>query len=159
MVVVEEPGRCLARASVKVSVLVGTDMYRSGFPLMVEAFEGNTAETTTMPAHDRGVHGRPPAHRRHNRGRCRDDLGGELARDRGLRVSRCPTGWCSSRPAPPDQPKADRARRTLRGIDEQVAKAEKAMAGKVPVKRNWFIVRASVPLYVPPVQWYCCVVG
>ncbi|HEX5297451.1 MAG TPA: IS1634 family transposase, partial [Streptosporangiaceae bacterium] len=33
----------------------------------------------------------------------------------------------------------DRARRTLHGIDEQVAKAEKAVAGKVPVKRNRFI--------------------
>jgi hypothetical protein len=37
------------------------------------------------------------------------------------------------------QYKADRARRTLRGIDEQVAKAEKAVQGKVPVKRNRFI--------------------
>jgi hypothetical protein len=37
------------------------------------------------------------------------------------------------------QYKADRARRTLRGIDEQVGKAEKAVAGKVPVKRNRFI--------------------
>jgi hypothetical protein len=35
--------------------------------------------------------------------------------------------------------KHDRARRTLRGIDEQVAKAERAVAGKVPVKRNRFI--------------------
>ena len=33
----------------------------------------------------------------------------------------------------------DRARRTLRGIDQQVAKAEKAVAGTVPVKRNRFI--------------------
>jgi hypothetical protein len=33
----------------------------------------------------------------------------------------------------------DRARRTLRGIDEQVAKAEQAVAGKTPVKRNRFI--------------------
>ena len=33
----------------------------------------------------------------------------------------------------------DRARRTLRGIDEQVAKAEKAVAGATPVKRNRFI--------------------
>jgi hypothetical protein len=33
----------------------------------------------------------------------------------------------------------DRARRTLRGIDEQVAKAEKAVAGKAPIKRNRFI--------------------
>jgi transposase len=32
-----------------------------------------------------------------------------------------------------------RARRTLRGISEQVAKAEKAVAGQVPVKRNRFI--------------------
>jgi Transposase DDE domain len=37
------------------------------------------------------------------------------------------------------QYKTDRARRTLRGIDEQVAKAEKAVAGQVPVKRNRFI--------------------
>jgi Transposase DDE domain len=34
---------------------------------------------------------------------------------------------------------ADRARRTLRGIDEQVAKAEQAVAGKTPVKRNRFV--------------------
>ena len=33
----------------------------------------------------------------------------------------------------------DRARRTLRGIDEQVKKAEKAIAGQVPIKRNRFI--------------------
>jgi transposase len=33
----------------------------------------------------------------------------------------------------------DRARRTLRGIDEQVAKAEKAVTGQAPVKRNRFI--------------------
>jgi len=37
------------------------------------------------------------------------------------------------------QYRADRARRTLRGIDEQVAKAEKAVAGQVPVKRNRFV--------------------
>jgi hypothetical protein len=33
----------------------------------------------------------------------------------------------------------DRARRTLRGIDEQVKKAEQAVAGKTPVKRNRFV--------------------
>ena len=37
------------------------------------------------------------------------------------------------------QYRADRARRTLRGIDEQVAKAETVVAGKVSVKRNRFI--------------------
>jgi DDE family transposase len=35
--------------------------------------------------------------------------------------------------------RADRGRRTLRGIDEQVAKAAKAVAGLAPVKRNRFI--------------------
>jgi hypothetical protein len=33
----------------------------------------------------------------------------------------------------------DRARRTLRGIDEQVAKAENAIAGRAPIRRNRFI--------------------
>ena len=37
------------------------------------------------------------------------------------------------------QYRADRARRTLRGIDEQVAKAEKAVQGKTAVKRNRFV--------------------
>jgi len=37
------------------------------------------------------------------------------------------------------QYRADRARRTLRGIDEQVAKAQNAIAGKAPIKRNRFI--------------------
>ena len=37
------------------------------------------------------------------------------------------------------QYRADRARRTLRGIDEQVGKAEQAVAGNAPVKRNRFI--------------------
>ena len=37
------------------------------------------------------------------------------------------------------QYKADRARRTLRGVDEQVKKAEQAVAGKTPVKRNRFV--------------------
>lgn len=35
--------------------------------------------------------------------------------------------------------RADRARSTLRGINEQVGKAEQAVAGKVPVKRNPFV--------------------
>jgi hypothetical protein len=41
------------------------------------------------------------------------------------------------------QYRADRARRTLAGIDQQIAKAEKAVAGKVPVKRNRFIKLAG----------------
>ena len=35
--------------------------------------------------------------------------------------------------------KHDRARRTLKGIDEQVRKAEQAVAGKTAVKRNRFV--------------------
>jgi hypothetical protein len=41
----------------------------------------------------------------------------------------------------------DRARRTLRGIDEQVAKAGKAVAGKAPVKRNSFIQLSFLGTY------------
>ena len=37
------------------------------------------------------------------------------------------------------QYKADRARRALRGIDEHVRKAEQAVAGNAPVKRNRFV--------------------
>lgn len=37
------------------------------------------------------------------------------------------------------QYRADRARRSLRGIDEQVRKAENAVAGRAPVKRNRYI--------------------
>jgi hypothetical protein len=35
--------------------------------------------------------------------------------------------------------RADRARRTLKGIDQQIAKAEEAVAGKTTVKRNRFV--------------------
>ena len=37
------------------------------------------------------------------------------------------------------QYRADRARRSLRGIDQQIVKAEKAVAGQTPVKRNRFV--------------------
>lgn len=37
------------------------------------------------------------------------------------------------------QYKDDRARRILRGINEQIAKAEKAVAGQAAVKRNRFV--------------------
>jgi transposase len=41
------------------------------------------------------------------------------------------------------QYRAERARRSLHGIDEQVAKAQKAVDGKAPVKRNRFIKLAG----------------
>ena len=37
------------------------------------------------------------------------------------------------------QYRADRSRRTLKGIDQQIAKAEKAVAGQAAVKRNRFV--------------------
>ena len=37
------------------------------------------------------------------------------------------------------QYRADRARRGLRGIDQQIIKAETAVAGQTPVKRNRFV--------------------
>jgi hypothetical protein len=39
----------------------------------------------------------------------------------------------------------DRARRTLHGIDEQVAKAQRAVDGHAAVKRNRFIKRLGRP--------------
>jgi hypothetical protein len=41
------------------------------------------------------------------------------------------------------QYRADRARRTLKGIDQQIANAEKAVAGQAAVKRNRFVQRTG----------------
>jgi hypothetical protein len=154
----------------------------SGFPLMVEAFEGNTAETKTMlpvissfmAAHqlrdvtvvaDAGMISEANQH-------AIADAG--LSFILGARIPEVPyavSAWRKAHPGEdiPDghvftqpwpatraqkangrrdktiyyQYKADRARRTLRGIDEQVAKAQKAVAGKAPVKRNRFIQLAG----------------
>jgi hypothetical protein len=57
------------------------------------------------------------------------------------------------------QYKADRARRTLRAIDEQIAKAEQVVAGKAPVKRNRFLTltrptKVSIAIWKPrPGAW------
>lgn len=48
------------------------------------------------------------------------------------------------------QYKADRARRTLRGIDAQIAKAQRAVAGKAPVKRNRFIALSGANKAINP---------
>ncbi len=146
-----------------------------GFPLMVEAFEGNIAETTTMlptitafmAAHqlaDVTVVADAGMISAANK-RAIEAAG--LSFILGMRIPDIPyvvQAWrrehegeqppdglvlTQPRPAGPrDQRRdevvyyryrADRARRTLRGIDEQVSKAERAVAGKVPVKRNRFI--------------------
>jgi hypothetical protein len=41
------------------------------------------------------------------------------------------------------QYRADRAHRTIKGIDEQIGKAERAVAGKAPIKRNRFLTLAG----------------
>ena len=60
-------------------ITIGLLTDAAGFPLMVEAFEGNTAETTTMLPTVEAVHGRPPAGRRHRGRRRLDDLRGKQA--------------------------------------------------------------------------------
>ncbi|MDG4769736.1 IS1634 family transposase [Solwaraspora sp. WMMD792] len=156
-------------------ITIGLLTDAGGFPLMVEAFEGNKAETLTMVPTIRSfmdAHRLPDVTVVADAGmisaanqRAIEDAG--LSFILGARIAEVPyvvSEWrrehpgqeigdghvfCQPWPAGPGdrrrdqviyyQYKADRARRTLRGIDEQVAKAVKAVAGKAPVKRNRFI--------------------
>jgi DDE family transposase len=169
-----EPGFSKERR-LEPQITIGLLTDAGGFPLMVEAFEGNRAETTTMlpsiqafmAAHqladvtivaDAGMISEANK-------KAIEAVG--LSYILGMKIPDIPymvTEWRREHPGeqmpdglvltqpwpagPADkrrdqviyyQYKADRARRTLRGIDEQVTKAEKAVAGKVPVKRNRFI--------------------
>ena len=74
-----EPGFSKERR-LEPQITIGLLTDAAGFPLMVEAFEGNKAETTTMLPDDHRVHGRPPAQRRHRRRRRRDGVRGQQAR-------------------------------------------------------------------------------
>lgn len=163
-------------------ITIGLLTDATGFPLMLEAFEGNKAETSTMlpvieafmTAHqlaevivvaDAGMIS------------VANQVGIEeagLSFILGTRIPEIPymvAQWRRDHPGQemPDghvltQPwpatsvekergKRDktvyyqysegRARRSLRGIDEQVRKAEAAVAGKAPVKRNRFIALAG----------------
>jgi hypothetical protein len=151
----------------------------AGFPLMVEAFEGNKAETLTMLPTIRSfmaVHQLPDVTVVADAGmisaanqQAIEDAG--LSFILGARIPDVPfvvAQWRREHPGqdiedgqvfvqpwpagPADkrrdqviyyQYKSERARRTLRGIDEQVAKAEKAVAGKTAVKRNRFVQLAG----------------
>jgi hypothetical protein len=156
-------------------ITIGLLTDASGFPLMVEAFEGNKAETKTMlptieafkAAHQlRDVTVVADAGMVSDANKKAIEAAG-LSFIIGARIPEIPYvvgTWRKTNPdaeitdgqvftqpwpaGPTDnrrdhvvyyQYKADRARRTLRGIDEQIAKAEKAVAGKEPVKRNRFI--------------------
>jgi hypothetical protein len=169
-----EPGFSKERR-LEPQITIGLLTDASGFPLQVEAFEGNKAETATMlPT----LQSFMTAHRLTDitvvadAGMLSDSNKREieavgLGFILGNRISHIPyvidewhkqnpdadvpDGLTLTQPWPPGpnssrhdqviyyQYRADRARRTLRGIDEQVTKAEHAVAGKVPVKRNRFI--------------------
>jgi transposase len=169
-----EPGFSKERR-LEPQITIGLLTDSSGFPLMVEAFEGNRAETTTMlptitsfmAAHkladvtvvaDAGMIS--DANKKAIEAAGLSFILGMRIPDIPYVVSQwrhehpgeqIPDGLVLTQPRPAGpadkrrdevayyQYKTDRARRTLRGIDEQVAKAEKAVAGKVPVKRNRFI--------------------
>jgi len=169
-----EPGFSKERR-LEPQITIGLLTNASGFPLMVNAFEGNRAETTTMLPVIREF---MKAHRLADVTIVADagmvsDANKRALETEGLsfilgaRVpeipyvvkkwrqnhpdSEIPDGHVFTQPWPAArsdkrrdqvfyyQYRADRARRTLRGIDEQVAKAEKAVAGKASVKRNRFV--------------------
>ena len=169
-----EPGFSKERR-LEPQITIGLLTDAAGFPLMVEAFEGNTAETTTMlPT----IEAFMAAHQLSDVTIVADagmiSAGNKQAIETaglsfilGTKIPDMPyvvTEWGKKHPdqTPPDgliltqpwpagprdkrrdqvvyyQYRADRARRTLHGIDEQVAKAERAVAGQVPVKRNRFV--------------------
>ena len=150
----------------------------TGFPLAVEAFEGNKAETATMlPV----INAFKTAHQLTDVTVVADAGMISEANQIALQASGLsfilgtknpfvpdvvtrwrqvhpdqdiPDGQIFTQPWPatsaekargiPDrviyyQYRHDRARRTLRGIDEQIAKAQRAVDGHAPVKRNRFI--------------------
>lgn len=166
-------------------ITVGLLADTRGFPLMVEAFEGNKAETKTMlpviegfmrvyqlpdvtVVADAGMFsaGNQQAIEEIEDARLSFILGTKIG-DVPYQVKKwcqehegqqIPDGTVFTQPWPPSsiegergkrdrvifyQYRSDRARRTLRGIDEQVAKAEKAVAGKIAVKRNRFVKLAG----------------
>lgn len=151
----------------------------SGFPLMVNAFEGNRAETATMlptikafmAAHglrdvvivaDAGMVSEANMRAIEAEGlsfilgakmpripyvisKWHTDHPGEAIPDGHVFTRPWPAGASDRRR---DQTyyyrySADNARRTLRGIDEQVRKAEQAVAGKTSIKRNRFVKLAG----------------
>ncbi|WP_196247675.1 IS1634 family transposase [Salinispora tropica] len=169
-----EPGFSKERR-LEPQITVGLLTDGSGFPLMVHAFEGNRAETTTMAPVLRAF---LDAHRLSDVTVVADagmvsDANKRAIEAAGLsfilgaRVPDVPYVVAAWRDAHPDaeipdrhvfiqpwpagpgdkrrdhtiyyQYRADRARRTLRGIDTQITKAENAVAGKTSVKRNRYV--------------------
>lgn len=156
-------------------ITVGLLTDASGFPLMVNAFEGNKAETHTMLPTLKAF---MAAHGLHDvvivadagmisDANMRAIEAEGLSFILGMKVPDVPyvvAQWQKKNPGEPipdgqvftqpwpagpadkrkDQVRYyqyshDRARRTLKGIDEQVRKAEQAVAGRTAVKRNRFV--------------------
>jgi Transposase DDE domain len=169
-----EPGYSKERR-LEPQITIGLLTDQAGFPLLVEAFEGNKAETTTMlpvittfmaAHHLEGVTVVADAGMVSDANKKAIEAAG-LGFIIGMRIPAVPyvvDRWRQTHPGTPipdqmifTQPwpagpgddrsdhvmhyqyRVERARRTLRGIDEQISKAERAVAGKVPVKRNRFI--------------------
>ncbi len=169
-----EPGFSKERR-LEPQITIGLLTDHTGFPLMVEAFEGNKAETLTMLPTIRSfmaAHQLPDVTIVADAGMVSEAnkkaieaaglsfiIGARIPQE-PYQVSawrkahpgqQIPDGHNFTQPWPPGpndprrdqtiyyQYRADRARRTLHGIDEQVAKAEKAVAGQMPVKRNRFV--------------------
>jgi hypothetical protein len=176
-----EPGFSKERR-LEPQITVGLLTDASGFPLMIEAFEGNKAETKTMlptitsfmAAHDLAdvtVVADAGMVSEANR-EALEDAG--LSYIIGARIPEEPYAVKAWRAAHPGEQigdgqiftapwpatgakktagrrdkityyryKADSARRSLHGIDTQVAKAERAVAGKESIKRNRFVKLAG----------------
>jgi len=169
-----EPGYSKERR-LEPQITVGLLTDATGFPLMVNAFEGNRAETATMLPTIRAF---MAAHDLHDVVIVADagmisDANKRAIEAEGLSFilgaktpevpyqidqwyrqhpgQQIPDGHVFTQPWPAHpsdrrrdqvfyyQYSADRARRTLHGISEQVRKAEDAVAGRTPVKRNRFV--------------------
>jgi len=169
-----EPGFSKERR-IEPQITIGLLTDANGFPLLVNAFEGNKAETTTMlPVIKDFLRG----HRLRNLIVVADagmvsDANKKALEAEGLqfiigtKIPELPyviSSWRAEHPGedipngniftarwpvPPSrnrlewttfyQYSASRARKTLHGIDEQIRKAEDAVAGRKPVKRNRFV--------------------
>ena len=172
-----EPGFSKERR-LEPQITIGLLTDAAGFPLAVEAFEGNKAETATMlpvinafkAAHnlsdvtvvaDAGMISEANQIALQASGlsfilgtripfvpdvvrEWRDKHAGEDFPDGQVFTQPWPATSSEQARGIPDrivyyQYRHDRARRTLRGIDEQVTKAQRAVDGHAPVKRNRFI--------------------
>ena len=169
-----EPGFSKERR-LEPQITIGLLTDAAGMPLMVNAFEGNRAETRTMipvltafqKAHgitgvtvvaDAGmlsqqnlreleqaglsfIVGARIPHVPYVLAQWRAAHPGQDLADGQILTQHWPAGATDNRRDQKHhyQYRADRARRTLRGIAEQVAKAENAVAGKTAVKRNRFV--------------------